>query len=89
MDLPPGSESLVARAKEELTQRLALASTDEIRVASVQSIEWRDASLGCPLEGFMYAQVITPGFQIILEAKGLQYDYHTDLNQQVIFCEAN
>lgn len=89
VEIPPGSEALIARAIEDLVQGQALASADEVRLVSVEAREWPDTSLGCPKEGFMYAQVITPGFQILLEAGGQQYDYHTDLNQTVVLCELN
>ena len=41
-------------------------------------MEWSDASLGRPQPGMMYAQVITPGYLVVLEADGQQYTYHTD-----------
>ena len=53
----------------------------------MEAVEWSDASLGCPQEGFMYAQVITPGYLIILEAQGEQYEYHTDQTTNVVLCQ--
>ena len=49
----------------------------EITVKAVEPIEWPDASLGCPQSGMMYAQVITPGYRIVLEVNGKSYEYHT------------
>src|SRR5689334_14927307 len=34
-----------------------------------------DTSLGCPKPGFMYAQVITHGYKIIINYAGVSYDY--------------
>lgn len=51
----------------------------EITVKSVEFTEWSDASLGNPQPGEAYAQVITPGFKIVLTAGGEDYEYHTDL----------
>jgi hypothetical protein len=48
--------------------------------------QWSDTSLGCPQEGFMYAQVITPGYLIVLEAQGQTYEYHTDTQANVVLC---
>ena len=48
-----------------------------ITVKAVEPIEWPDASLGCPQPGMMYAQVITPGYRIMLEIDGKSYEYHT------------
>ena len=62
---------------------------DEIVVVSAEAKEWSDASLGCPQEGEMYAQVITPGFQIIVEGAGRQLDYRTDSEGNFLVCEGN
>jgi hypothetical protein len=37
--------------------------------------EFPDASLGCAQEGQSYAQVITPGYQVLLTFQGVIYDY--------------
>jgi hypothetical protein len=50
-------------------------------------MEWSDASLGCPQEGMMYAQVITPGYLIVLEAQGQTFEYHTDQGTNVVLCQ--
>jgi hypothetical protein len=35
----------------------------------------------------MYAQVITPGYRVVLEAGGQRYEYHTDTGRFVVLCE--
>jgi hypothetical protein len=50
-------------------------------------VDWSDTSLGCPEPGMMYAQVITPGFLVMIEAEGQQYEYHTDESRFVVLCE--
>ena len=67
---------LVDRAKEDLVQT-AGADTDAITLVSTEEVEWGDTSLGCPHPDEMYAQMITPGFFIVLESGGDTYDYHT------------
>lgn len=44
------------------------------RVVSLEAAEWPDSSLGCPEEGRMYAQVVTPGHRVVLETGGGTYD---------------
>ncbi len=60
-------------------------------VYSVESIEhkkWGDTSLGCPKLGEMYAQVVTPGWLIVLSAGGRTLEYHTNANgRHVVLCE--
>jgi hypothetical protein len=77
---------VIRLAKEDLAQRLSLAS-DDIRLVSVEAVEWSDTSLGCPQPGMMYAQVITPGYRVVLEAGGQKYEYHTDTGRFVVLCE--
>jgi len=55
----------------------------EISVVSVEYTEWPDSSLGNPQPDMAYTQVITPGFKVLLEAGGQQYEYHTDLYGEI------
>jgi hypothetical protein len=73
---PAHAEHVVLLAQEDLAQRLDM-SPEDILMVSVQAVDWPDASLGCPEPGMMYAQVITPGFRVVLEAEGQQYHYHS------------
>jgi hypothetical protein len=83
--LPPGAEQVVRLIKRDLAQRLDLAP-DTIQVVSVEAVEWSDTSLGCPQPGLMYAQVITPGFRVVLEAEGEAYEYHADAGRSLVLC---
>jgi hypothetical protein len=73
-------------ARAALAQELGVAEAD-IAVVSVEENEWRDSSLGCPKPGMNYLQVITPGYKIILEARGKRYEYHSDTNRRVVRCD--
>ena len=79
-------QALIDLAKEDLASRLDIEK-EAISVVSTEAKEWSDASLGCPEEGEMYAQVITPGYQILLETEGAEYDYRTDLSGNLKLCE--
>lgn len=81
----PTLVKLIADARADLAGRVSVAS-GTISVKSAEPVEWNDTSLGCPKPGVMYAQVITPGYRIVLEANGTEYDYHTD-NTRVELCE--
>jgi hypothetical protein len=82
----PGSEEPLTAAIADLAQQTG-RPPEEIGLVSIEAVDWSDASLGCPQEGYMYAQVITPGFRIILEADGQQYEYHTNQADGVILCQ--
>ena len=86
MDTIPGSEQAVAAAIADLIQRTGVTLA-EITLVSLEAREWSDTSLGCPQEGYMYAQVITPGYFVVLEAQGVEYIYHTDGTSTVVLCQ--
>ncbi len=52
-----------------------------VESAAVQ--EWSNSCLDAADEGELCAEVITPGFVIVIEIEGTQYEYHTDLNGNV------
>jgi len=86
---PPGeAEAAIRLARQDLAQSLDLA-TEAVRLISVEVVEWPDASLGCPQPGIMYAQVVTPGFRVVLEVGGQTYEYHTDAGRFVVLCGAD
>lgn len=77
----PGPEAAPAGPAEEmvikhLAQNLGLEESDIIVISSEET-EFGDACLGLTMEGVMCAQVVTAGRVIVLEANGLQYEYHT------------
>jgi hypothetical protein len=81
----PRVKALVDRAKSSLSDRLGVP-VEQISLGSVEEVEWRDSSLGCPRSGSASLTVITPGFLIILVAEGEEYEYHTD-KERVVTCD--
>jgi hypothetical protein len=47
-------------------------------------VDWPDACLGVTRPEVMCAQVITPGFRIVLAAQGREYEYHTNADGSVV-----
>ena len=82
----PGMESLIEKAKADLAQRLATSVT-EITLKEATPMTWPDSSLGCPQEGMMYTQVLTPGYLILLEHAGNRYEYHASRGNTLVTCE--
>lgn len=82
---PAGPDALVAQASADAARRAGVAASG-VRVVRVEPREWPDRSLGCPKPGMGYAQAITPGYLIVLEAAGRSFEYHTDQTQAVL-CE--
>lgn len=69
---------LQVAAREVLAERLSV-SADMLALVSDHEVQWSDASLGCPQEGMMYAQVITPGHRITFSYEGDHYEVHTSV----------
>ena len=69
-------------ALADLQRRLGV-DAEAIVVDDIEFAEWPDSCLAAAEEGEACAQVITPGFVIVFEAGGDQYEYHTDLNGNV------
>jgi hypothetical protein len=76
-------QRLIDKAKQDLAQRF-MVEVRQVALVKVEAVSWADTSLGVPESGKVYAQVITPGFKIILSVQGKKYKYHTDY-EQVIF----
>ena len=84
--IPSGLEFLIEKAKEDLTHKLSIQTT-QINVLDAREVMWSDSSLGCPQPGMVYSQVLTPGYLILLEANNKEYEYHAGKGSDVIYCE--
>ncbi len=78
--------TVVELAVADLAGQLGIAA-EAITVRSMEAVEWSDTSLGCPKPGMLYAQVITPGYRIVLEANGQSYEYHTGRGSTIMRCK--
>ena len=54
-----------------------------IVVESAEFQVWSNSCLDAAEEGAACAAIVTPGFVIVLDVEGTQYEYHTDLNGNV------
>lgn len=76
-------EDIAMIVRQAVMQQLGV-DFDAIRVAEVEATEWPDACLGVPNPAEMCAQMITPGYRIVIEVESddgeiLEYIYHTDV----------
>jgi hypothetical protein len=81
--VPPAA--LLASVRADAARRAGVAE-GEVRVVRSEGREWPDSSLGCPRPGEFYLQVITPGYLLLLQAGGRQYEYHTDSDERFTLC---
>ena len=72
-NLTPAQRVAITALSEDLD-----LSADKITLVSTEAVDWPDDCLGVVNEGLVCAQVITPGFRVILEANGRQVEYRTN-----------
>jgi hypothetical protein len=68
---------------EHLARELDVAAA-EVKPVRAESVEWPDTSLGCPEPNKAYAQVITPGYRVVLRVGEREYELHTDREAGII-----
>ena len=85
----PGLADIIDVAIIDLATTLGVDSSGNVGIRSASSITWSDAALGCPQPGYAYAQVVTPGFLVVLvyQDQDREYRYHSDLDGPPFLCE--
>ena len=83
--VPTEAVPAATAAVQSLAQRLGIPAA-QITVAAVTAHEWPTPALGCPQGGRAYAQVITPGYVVLLATGGASYEYHVDLAGHAVSC---
>lgn len=89
--VPPGAaesanveaalEPIVAAIADEVN-----GAPRDVTVVSATPEIWPDASLGCPQPDMLYAQVVTPGFRVVVDVGGEQIEFHADERGNVVRC---
>ena len=73
--------SLIAAIAEDLG-----VPVETVQVVSMEPRNWPDSSLGCPQPDMLYAQVVTPGYLVLVDVSGEQIEYHADERGTVVRC---
>lgn len=82
------SDALVQAAQRQLAAFLK-RPVSEVVLQSANKQEWGDGSLGCPVEGMLYPQIVTDGFLLVFttDNQNQQYEVHTGTTPaQMILC---
>ena len=82
------AQKLVTLVQGHLAQKLGIPA-DQVALAEIRSVRWRDSGLGCAKPGVDYIQMETPGYKILLEAGGQTYNYHTDQIKRFVLCTSH
>ena len=77
MNMPANLTPAQGAAIASLSSNLDLPA-DKIILVSTEAVDWPDECLGIDNAGWVCAQVITPGFRVLLEANHRQVEYRTN-----------
>ena len=77
---------LFMMARDDLREQLDV-EPESVKIKSVEKVDWNDTSLDNPQPGMMYAQVITPGFKMVLDVQGETHTYHTSADRVVFVAD--
>ena len=84
-EVPP---AVMDAARAELAKSVGVDAAATATVVSAEAVDWPDGSLGCPQPDMMYPQVITPGYKVVFEVDGDQYDMRATASGGVVLCES-
>lgn len=59
---------------------------DSIAGVSQDEMTWPNSCLGCPKAGESCAQVLTPGYRVVLRVADATYEFHTNLGGVARLC---
>jgi hypothetical protein len=79
-----GEEGKAVAVEAALAALTEIGGPSDAKVASAHAVEWGNACLGVDQPDVACAEVITPGWIIVLEAGDLAYEFHTDLNGNAV-----
>ncbi len=79
------TDDRVAAAVADLATRLGVPAA-EVVVQVLEEVTWSDGSLGCPVPGLVYPQMLVPGARLVLEAAGSRYEYHATADGPFGYC---
>lgn len=79
----PEADAAAAAARAALAQRLGLEPA-AVEVVEVARAEWPDACLGLPAPDELCAQMLVPGYRVLLRAEGGTHEARTDLAARTV-----
>ena len=89
---PTAGEPTTGEAPSEIEAAARRLLAEEVgegdyTLVSSEAMDWSDASLGCPQEGYAYAQVITPGYKLVFDLAGASHAVHTNADgSHMVIC---
>lgn len=90
---PPSTQGADSKTREEafraavkdLSKKTGAPESD-IAGVTQEDYTWPDSCLGCTKTGESCAQVLTPGYKIVLRVRDATYEYHTNRGDRARLC---
>jgi len=73
VDLTPAQMAAIEAVSKKYT-----IPVDQIKLVSTEAVSWPNGCLGVVIPGVLCTDVIVDGYRVILEAKGQQFEIHTN-----------
>jgi len=91
---PPSGEGADSKTRQEafdaavenLAKKIGAHKSDVAGV-SQEDVTWPDSCLGCAKTDEMCAQVLTPGYRLMLRVRDATYEYHSNRGDRVRLCD--
>jgi hypothetical protein len=83
---PPSSNPsrpVIQKARKALSAKMGIP-IGKVELVTIDQVDWSNACLELQHPDEMCAMVITPGYRIVFQAGGTEYELHTDLNADQI-----
>ena len=74
---------VVQKARKWLANYLGVP-VGHVKAVTVEQMDWPDSCLGLPEPGEVCLTVITPGYKIIFDVRGQEYEVRTDMTANAI-----
>ena len=78
--IPP---EVIVQIQNQVSQALS-AAAEQIQIEMVEQRDWPDACLGLPNPDEACAEVITPGWLVVVDVGGTEYRYRVDETGTII-----
>lgn len=85
--IPAEAQAIVDLVLNDAATQLGVEPS-ALSITSIEPMDWPDSSLGCPEDGGVYAQVISPGYRIIVTDGAASLEYHTGPNDIIVACSS-
>jgi len=79
-------EAVLEVLRDDLVKRVG-ARRSAVKVVRAEEVVFSDGSLGCAQPGQMYTQATVPGYRVVLEHEGKEYDYRAARSGFFVLCE--